>query len=141
MSILVGDHTRVVIQGLGRAGKFHAGLMLESGTKVVAAVKPGAGGTKWEGIPLFDTLAEAVEEEGANTSCIFVPPFGAADAIMEAGDAGLELAVCITVEATEPGSRAASSWPVPSSLSCNAFMKMTQPVTFSGNSKKWDGPT
>lgn len=96
MSILVGEHTRVVIQGLGRAGKFHAGLMMEAGTPVVAAVKPGAGGTKWEGVPLFDTLDEAVGATGANTSCIFVPPPGAADAIMEAAEARLELAVCIT---------------------------------------------
>lgn len=96
MSILVGSSTRVVIQGLGKAGKFHAGLMLEAGTKVVAAVKPGAGGTSWEDVPLFDTVSEAVDETDANTSCIFVPPPGAADAIMEATDASLELAVCIT---------------------------------------------
>ncbi len=96
MSILVGDKTQVVIQGLGRAGKFHTGLMKDSGTKIVAAVKPGAGGTSWEGIPLFNTLAEVVKETDANTSCIFVPPPGAADAIMEAADAGLGLAVCIT---------------------------------------------
>lgn len=96
MSILVGSSTRLVIQGLGKAGKFHAGLMLEAGTPVVAAVKPGAGGTSWENVPLFDTVSEAVNETNANTSCIFVPPPGAADAIMEATDAGLELAVCIT---------------------------------------------
>jgi succinyl-CoA synthetase alpha subunit len=96
MSILVGGDTRLVIQGLGRAGKFHAGLMREAGTKVVAGVKPGAGGTTWEGVPLFDTVSEAAAKTGANTSCIFVPPPGAADAIMEATDAGVELAVCIT---------------------------------------------
>ena len=96
MSILVNQDTRLVVQGLGRAGKFHAGLMMEAGTKVVAAVKPGAGGTTWEGVPLFDTVREAVEQTGANTSCIFVPPPGAADAIMEAADAEVDLAVCIT---------------------------------------------
>ena len=96
MSILVGDNTRLVIQGLGRAGKFHAGLMLEAGTKVVAGVKPGAGGTSWEGVPLFDSVADAVSATEANTSCIFVPPPGAADAIMEAAEACLDLAVCIT---------------------------------------------
>ena len=96
MSILVGDDTRLVVQGLGRAGKFHAGLMMEAGTKVVAAVKPGAGGTSWEGVPLFDSLAAAVADRGANTSCVFVPPPGAADAIMEAAEAELDLVVCIT---------------------------------------------
>ena len=96
MSILVGDNTRLVIQGLGRAGKFHDGLMLEAGTKVVAGVKPGAGGTSWEGVPLFDSVADAVSATEANTSCIFVPPPGAADAIMEAAEACLDLAVCIT---------------------------------------------
>lgn len=96
MSILVGEETRLVIQGLGRAGKFHAGLMREAGTKVVAGVKPGAGGSKWEDVPLFDTVSEAVEKTGANSSCIFVPPPGAADAIMEAAEADVDLAVCIT---------------------------------------------
>jgi succinyl-CoA synthetase alpha subunit len=96
MSILVGESTRLVIQGLGRAGKFHAGLMMEAGTKVVGAVKPGAGGTTWEGVPIFNSLAEAVSDTGANTSCIFVPPPGAADAIMESAESDLDLAVCIT---------------------------------------------
>jgi succinyl-CoA synthetase alpha subunit len=96
MAILVGEDTRVVIQGLGKAGKFHTGMMVQAGTKVVAAVKPDAAGTAWEGIPLFNTLSDAVAATGANTSCIFVPPPGAADAVMEAADAGLRLAVCIT---------------------------------------------
>jgi succinyl-CoA synthetase alpha subunit len=96
MAILVNEQTRLVIQGLGRAGKFHTTLMMEAGTKVVAGVKPGAAGTMWEDVPLFNTLSEAVAATGANTSCIFVPPPGAADAIMEATDAELELAVCIT---------------------------------------------
>ncbi len=96
MSILVGDETRLVIQGLGRAGQFHAGLMMEAGTQVVAGVKPGAGGTTWKDVPVFNTVVEAVKETEANTSCIFVPPPGAADAIMEAANSALDLAVCIT---------------------------------------------
>ncbi len=96
MSILVNAETRLVVQGLGRAGKFHAGLMMEAGTKVVAAVKPGAAGTTWEGVPLFNTVADAVEQTRANTSCVFVPPPGAADALMASADAGIALTVCIT---------------------------------------------
>ncbi len=96
MSILVGRETRLAIQGLGKAGQFHATLMRAAGTEVVAAVRPGKGGSDWEGVPLFDTLAEAVLRTGANATCIFVPPGGAADAIMEAADAELDLAVCIT---------------------------------------------
>lgn len=96
MSILVDENTRVVIQGLGSAGKFHTQTMLEYGTRVVAAVHPGRGGQQWEGIPLFDTLAAAVAATGAGASCIFVPAPGAADAICEAADAGLDLVVCIT---------------------------------------------
>jgi len=96
MSILVDEGTRVVIQGLGSAGKFHTKTMLEYGTQVVAAVHPGRGGQQWEGIPLFDTLQAAVAATGAVASCIFVPAPGAADAICEAADQGLELAVCIT---------------------------------------------
>jgi succinyl-CoA synthetase alpha subunit len=96
MSILVNEQTRLVVQGLGKAGKFHTGLMRDAGTNVVAAIKPGAGGTTWDGVPLFETVAQAVSATGANASCIFVPPPGAADAIMEAADAGIDLVVCIT---------------------------------------------
>jgi succinyl-CoA synthetase alpha subunit len=96
MSILANKSTKVLIQGLGNVGKFHAAAMLEYGTKVVGAVSPGKGGTKWESVPLFNTAKRAVEETGADASCIFVPASGAADAILEAAEAGLRLAVCIT---------------------------------------------
>ena len=96
MSVLVDKNTRVVIQGLGSAGKFHTTTMVEYGTQVVAAAHPGRGGTEWEGIPVFNTVSEAVAETGADTSCIFVPAPGAADAILEAAAAGIRLAVCIT---------------------------------------------
>ena len=97
MSILLDEQTRVVVQGLtGREGAFHARLMMEYGTKVVAGQTPGKGGTAHLGVPVFDTLAEAVREEGASASAIFVPPLAAADAIMEAAEAGLRLIVCIT---------------------------------------------
>ena len=97
MSILVDKNTRVVVQGItGKEGSFHTGQMIAYGTKIVAGVTPGKGGTEHEGVPVFDTLAEAVRETGANASVIYVPPPFAADAIMEAADAGLPLAVCIT---------------------------------------------
>src|ERR1700722_9368222 len=98
MSVLVGKDTRLVVQGMtGSAGGFHSKQMLEYGTQVVAGVTPGRGGEKFEGkVPVFDTVAEAVKATGANATCIFVPPPGAADAILEAFDAGLELVVCIT---------------------------------------------
>lgn len=97
MSILVDRNTRVVVQGItGKEGSFHTGQMIAYGTKVVAGVTPGKGGTEHEGVPIFDTVAEAVKETGANASVIYVPPPFAADAIMEAADAGLALAVCIT---------------------------------------------
>jgi succinyl-CoA synthetase alpha subunit len=97
LSILVDRNTRVVVQGItGKEGSFHTGQMVQYGTKIVAGVTPGKGGTAHEGIPVFDTLAEAVKETGANASVIYVPPAFAADAIMEAADAGLPLAVCIT---------------------------------------------
>jgi len=97
MSILVDKATRVVVQGLtGREGSFHAQQMLEYGTKVVAGVTPGKGGTKHLGVPVFNTVAEAVRATGANASVIFVPPAFAADAVLEAADAGLPLVVCIT---------------------------------------------
>ena len=97
MSILVDKNTRVVVQGItGKEGSFHTGQMIAYGTKIVAGVTPGKGGTEHEGVPVFDTLAEAVRETGANASVIYVPPPFAADAIMEAADAELPLAVCIT---------------------------------------------
>src|SRR6204780_37997 len=98
MSILVGKDTRLLVQGItGSAGGFHAKQMIEYGTRVVAGVTPGRGGEKFEAaVPVFDTVAQAVKASGANASVIFVPPPGAADAILEAFDAGLELVVCIT---------------------------------------------
>jgi succinyl-CoA synthetase alpha subunit len=97
MSVLIDGRTRVVVQGLtGREGSFHAQQMVAYGTHVVAGVTPGKGGSKHEGIPVFDTVADAVRETGANASLIFVPPPYAADAILEAIDAALPLAVCIT---------------------------------------------
>ena len=96
MSVLVGAGTRLIIQGLGREGAFHAGRMIEYGTNVVGAVKPGKGGTKQDGIALFNTVAQAIAATGANTSIIFVPAPGAPDAILEALDAELGLVVAIT---------------------------------------------
>jgi succinyl-CoA synthetase alpha subunit len=97
MAILADSHTRVVVQGLtGAAGTFHAKQMREYGTQVVGGVTPGKGGTVHEGFPVFDTVAQAVAKTGANTSVIFVPPPGGADAILEAANAGIELVVCIT---------------------------------------------
>jgi succinyl-CoA synthetase alpha subunit len=96
MAILAGKHTRLLVQGMGRMGQFHAKLSVEYGTPVVAGVHPGKGGQKIEGIPIFETVGEAVEETGANASVVFVPPPGAADAILEAADAELELICCIT---------------------------------------------
>ncbi|MGC2421248.1 MAG: succinate--CoA ligase subunit alpha [Candidatus Acidiferrales bacterium] len=97
MSVLVDKSTRVIVQGFtGREGSFHAQQMMEYRTKVVGGVTPGKGGTKHLGAPVFNTVAEAVRETGANASVIFVPPPFAADAILEAADAGLPLVVCIT---------------------------------------------
>ena len=97
MSILVDQNTRVIVQGItGREGTFHARGCREYGTKIVAGVTPGRGGTVHEGIKVFDTVLEAVEKTGADASMIFVPPAAAADAILEAADARLKLAVCIT---------------------------------------------
>jgi succinyl-CoA synthetase alpha subunit len=97
MSILVGKETRLVVQGFtGKEGTFHASQMIEYGTKVVGGITPGKGGQTHLDRPVFNTVAEAVEHEGANTSIIFVPPAYAADGIMEAIDAGLELVVAIT---------------------------------------------
>ncbi|MGQ0612307.1 MAG: succinate--CoA ligase subunit alpha [Planctomycetaceae bacterium] len=96
MSVLVGKATRVVVQGLGEAGKFHARQCREYGTQVVAAVKPGAGGTEWEGIPVFDTVRAARKATGADCSLVFVPAPFAADAILEASEAGVPFVVTIT---------------------------------------------
>jgi succinyl-CoA synthetase alpha subunit len=97
LSILVDKNTRVVVQGItGREGSFHTGQMIAYGTNIVAGVTPGKGGTTHDGVPVFDTVADAVKQTGANASVIYVPPPFAADAIMEAADAGLPLAVCIT---------------------------------------------
>ncbi len=98
MSIFAGKDTRLLVQGItGRDGSFHAKQMLEYGTTVVAGVTPGKGGQKFEGkVPVFNTVAEAVRQTGANTSVIYVPPTGAAGAIFEAADAGIGLIVCIT---------------------------------------------
>src|SRR3954462_12795885 len=96
MSILADQNTRLIVQGLGREGGFHTQQAINYGTKVVGAVKPGKGGTTQDNIPLFTSAAEAVRETGANASVIFVPPPGAADAIMEAADGGIPLVICIT---------------------------------------------
>ena len=97
MAIWAGNQTRLLVQGLtGREGTFHALACREYGTQVVAGVTPGKGGTVHEGIPVFHTVADAVRETGANASMIFVPPPFAADAILEAADAGVALVVCIT---------------------------------------------
>jgi len=97
VSILVDKSTRLIVQGLtGREGTFHAKASQEYGTKVVGGVTPGKGGTAHEGWPIFNTVGEAVAKTGANATVIFVPPPGAADAIMEAADAGVPLIVCIT---------------------------------------------
>jgi len=96
MSVLVDEKTRVLIQGLGKQGQFHAERMQQYGTRVVAGVKPRSAGTKVLDIPMFNTCEAAVSETGADASVIFVPAAFAADAILEAADAGLRLAVCIT---------------------------------------------
>src|SRR5213595_1050387 len=96
MSILVNKSTRVLVQGMGKAGAFHAVQCRDYGTTMVGGVSPGKGGTVKDGFPLFNTVAEAVARTGANATMIFVPPPGAADAIMEAADAGIAVIVAIT---------------------------------------------
>jgi succinyl-CoA synthetase alpha subunit len=97
MAILVNKETRVLTQGItGVTGRFHTTACKEYGTQMVAGVTPGKGGTSYEGIPVFDTVSRAVAETGANASVIYVPPPFAADAILEAADAGIALIVCIT---------------------------------------------
>lgn len=97
MSILIDENTRLLVQGItGSEGSFHTQRCIEYGTKVVAGVTPGKGGTKALGVPVFNTVETAVKETGANASMIFVPPAFATDAILEAADAGIPLVVCIT---------------------------------------------
>src|ERR671912_296176 len=97
MSVLVDNSTRLVVQGItGKEGTFHTKQMVEYGTNIAGGVTPGKGGTTHEGIPVFNTVADAVKQAGANASVIYVPPAFAADAIMEAADAGIPVVVCIT---------------------------------------------
>jgi len=97
MSILIDENTRLLVQGItGSEGSFHARKCIEYGTKVVAGVTPGKGGSSFDTVPVFNSVEQAVKEAGANVSMIFVPPAFAADAIMEAADAGIQLVVCIT---------------------------------------------
>ena len=97
MAVLVDKNTRLIVQGItGKEGTFHTLQMVEYGTNVVGGVTPGKGGTTHEGIPVFNTVAQAVRETGANASVIYVPPAFAADAVMEAADAGIPVVVCIT---------------------------------------------
>ncbi len=97
MSILFDKNSRVVVQGItGAEGSYHAKRMIESGANVVAGMTPGKGGQSADGVPVFDTVSQAKARTGADVACIFVPPAGAADAIMEAADAGIGLVVCIT---------------------------------------------
>ena len=97
MAVLVGKETKLIVQGItGSAGTFHAKQMREYGTDVVGGVTPGKGGLVHEGFPVFDTVADAVKKTGANATVIYVPPPGAADAILEAAQAGIEVVVCIT---------------------------------------------
>ena len=96
MSILVSEETRILVQGFGRAGQFHAEQCMAYGSKIVAGVTPGKGGQEALGVPIFNTVDDAVQQTGANASMVFVPPPGAADAILEAFDAALPLVVCIT---------------------------------------------
>jgi succinyl-CoA synthetase alpha subunit len=97
LSVLVDKNTRLIVQGItGKEGTFHTKQMIEYGTNVVGGVTPGKGGTSHENVPVFNTVADAVKETGANASVIYVPPAFAADAIMEAADAKIPLVVCIT---------------------------------------------
>src|SRR5574342_417131 len=97
MAVLIDRNTRLLVQGItGREGTFHAKAAQAYGTQVVGGVTPGKGGTTHEGWPVFNTVSEAVGKTGANASVIFVPPPFAADAVMEAADAGVDLIVCIT---------------------------------------------
>jgi succinyl-CoA synthetase alpha subunit len=130
MSIWVGKETRLLVQGLtGREGTFHALACREYGTKVVAGVTPGKGGTIHEGIPVFDTVADAVRETGADASMIFVPPPFAADAIVEAADAGVKLIACIT-----------EGIPIDDMMRAKAFLDRHNASAASGKSVRLIGP-
>jgi succinyl-CoA synthetase alpha subunit len=96
MSILVDENSRIIVQGFGRAGQFHAGQCMEYGSKIVGAVHPGKGGSEQLGVPVFNTVQQAIEKVRPNASIVFVPAAGAADAVMEAAEGGIELVVCIT---------------------------------------------
>src|SRR5690606_15225508 len=97
MSVLINKNTKVIVQGsAGSQGTCHAEQMLDYGTEVVGGVTPGKGGTEHLGLPVFNTVRDAVDETGANASVIYVPPPFAADAILEAADAGITVIVCIT---------------------------------------------
>jgi len=96
VAILCDKRTKLLVQGVGRMGQFHANLSREYGTQVVGGVAPGKGGQVIAELPIYDTVAEAVKDTHANATVIFVPPPGAADAMLEAADAGIELAVCVT---------------------------------------------
>ena len=115
MSILVDKNTRLLVQGLGREGSFHTQQAIQYGTNVVGAVKPGKGGTEQDGLPLFDSVAAAKKAVDPNASVIFVPAPFAADAIMEAADAGIPLVICIT-----------EGIPTFDMIRVNAFLKTTQ---------------
>src|SRR5260370_41772257 len=97
MSILLDKTSRVIVQGItGREGQYHTHNMLAAGTNIVGGVTPGKGGQTIEGVPVFDTVSQAKAATDANSTCIFVPPPGGADAIMEAASAGIELIIYIT---------------------------------------------
>ncbi|MGH2502333.1 MAG: succinate--CoA ligase subunit alpha, partial [Ktedonobacterales bacterium] len=97
MSILFDKNSRVIVQGItGGEGSYHTKRMIENGTQIVGGVTPGKGGQTTEGVHVFDTVSQAKARTGADVACIFVPPAGAADAVMEAADAGIPLVVCIT---------------------------------------------
>ncbi len=115
MSILVDKNTRLLVQGLGREGSFHTQQAIQYGTNVVGAVKPGKGGTEQDGLPLFDSVAAANKAVNPNASVIFVPAPFAADAIMEAADAGIPLVICIT-----------EGIPTFDMIRANAYLKTTQ---------------
>ncbi len=123
MSVLINKDTKVIVQGFtGKEGTFHAGKMIEYGTQVVGGVTPGKGGQTHLGLPVFNTVEDAVKQTGANASIIFVPPAFAKDAIIEAADAGLQLIVCIT-----------EGIPVQDMIEAKAFVNETDSVLIGPN--------